>query len=235
MTNTQLPVCVVCGKPHKPSALHQISALSAGVAALIREALPDAPATGLICRTDEAQFRRRYVEKLLEAERGQISLLDRDVLDSFSKDATITADADLAFEGNRSFGQRAADTVATFGGSWRFILIFLAMLVVWMLVNSLGLLLRSFDPYPFILLNLVLSCVAALQAPIIMMSQRRQEAKDRMRAENDYRINLKAELEIRHLHEKIDHQMARQWERLAAIQQMQIELLEEAAGRPVKV
>ena len=85
----------------------------------------------------------------------------------------------------------------------------------------------AFDPYPYILLNLLLSCLAAIQAPIIMMSQRRQEAKDRFRSLNDYQVNLKAELEIRHLHEKIDHLISRQWERLAEIQELQIELLQE--------
>jgi uncharacterized membrane protein len=89
----------------------------------------------------------------------------------------------------------------------------------------------QFDPYPFILLNLVLSCLAAIQAPIIMMSQKRQEAKDRLRSENDYRVNLKAELEIRHLHEKMDHMLTRQWERLAEIQQIQLETMQEAKPR----
>ncbi|WP_234631888.1 DUF1003 domain-containing protein [Agrobacterium vitis] len=124
------------------------------------------------------------------------------------------------------FGDRASDAVASFGGSWRFIIIFSIILVAWMAINSIGLFLRPFDPYPYILLNLLLSCVAAMQAPIIMMSQKRQEEKDRQRAENDYMINLRAELEIRQLHEKIDHQMAHQWARLAELQQIQIDLLE---------
>ena len=116
-----------------------------------------------------------------------------------------------------------------FGGSWTFILSFLVVLIVWMVVNVMVLSAKPFDPYPFILLNLVLSCIAALQAPVIMMSQRRQETKDRLRAENDYRVNLKSELEIRQLHEKIDHQLAHQWKKLAELQQIQIELLEENA------
>ncbi|MEI2685439.1 MAG: DUF1003 domain-containing protein [Cypionkella sp.] len=120
------------------------------------------------------------------------------------------------------------------GGLGAFILSFSAALVVWMALNVTGLLFNAFDPYPFILLNLVLSSLAAFQAPIIMMSQRRQETKDRRRAENDYRVNLKAELEIRQLHEKIDHQLLRQWEKLAELQQIQIDLLEEAAHRSGK-
>jgi uncharacterized membrane protein len=94
-------------------------------------------------------------------------------------------------------------------------------------INVLSVFQEPFDPYPFILLNLMLSTLAALQAPVIMMSQRRQEQKDRLRAENDYRVNLKAELEIRQLHEKIDHQLAHQWERLTELQQLQIDLLED--------
>ncbi|HSA81745.1 MAG TPA: DUF1003 domain-containing protein, partial [Geminicoccaceae bacterium] len=121
------------------------------------------------------------------------------------------------------------DAIAAFGGSWTFILLFGAVILVWVLINAVALLARPFDPYPFILLNLVLSCLAAVQAPIIMMSQNRQEARDRLRSENDYRVNLKAELEIRHLHEKLDHLLQHQWERLMEIQQIQIELMNEIA------
>jgi uncharacterized membrane protein len=153
------------------------------------------------------------------------------VLDSFEKGAsTVQTSASDLLERNPTFGERVADKVATFGGSWTFILSFLGVLIVWMGINVVGLFSQPFDPYPFILLNLVLSCLAALQAPVIMMSQRRQEEKDRLRSENDYMINLRAELEIRQLHEKIDHQMAHQWERLAEMQQIQIELLERRGG-----
>ena len=106
------------------------------------------------------------------------------------------------------------------------------VLAVWMAFNIAVSAQAQFDPYPFILLNLVLSCLAAIQAPIIMMSQKRQEAKDRLRSENDYRVNLKAELEIRHLHEKIDHILTRQWERLAEIQQIQLEIMQDVALKP---
>lgn len=124
-----------------------------------------------------------------------------------------------------------SDHLASFGGSWTIIIIFFGILLVWMAFNLFIIEQERFDPYPFILLNLVLSCLAAIQAPIIMMSQKRQEAKDRLRSENDYRVNLKAELEIRHLHEKIDHILTRQWERLAEIQQIQLELMQDPALR----
>jgi uncharacterized membrane protein len=164
---------------------------------------------------------------MLEDERGELGVLDRAVLDSLESGQTLARHVETAFDDRKTFGERMADRVAEFGGSWPFILIFLGVLVLWIGTNVAGLLRAPFDPYPFILLNLVLSCIAALQAPIIMMSQRRQETKDRLRGENDYTVNLKAELEIRQLHEKIDHQLAHQWQRLVEMQQIQIEMLED--------
>ena len=124
-----------------------------------------------------------------------------------------------------TFGQKAADAIAKFGGSWPFIFIFLLVLASWILLNSLHFFGVSFDNYPFILLNLVLSCLAAVQAPIIMMSQNRQAARDRIAADHDYQTNLKAELEISLLHEKIDYLMSQQWQQMLELQQLQIELL----------
>jgi uncharacterized membrane protein len=121
--------------------------------------------------------------------------------------------------------------VASFGGSWRFILVFAAVMVAWMALNTWLLAQEAFDPFPYILLNLMLSCLAAVQAPVIMMSQNRQEARDRARARNDYLVNLKAELEIRLLHEKLDHLLRHQWERLLEIQEIQIELMNELVQR----
>ena len=160
----------------------------------------------------------------IEAAIRRLGSLERSTLDRVLKRAPAR-DPNVEFAEHMTFGQRVADKVAQFGGSWTFIGTFLLTMVLWMILN--GQLKKPFDPYPFILLNLCLSCVAALQAPVIMMSQNRQEAKDRLRAENDYKVNLKAELEIRHLHEKLDHQLQRQWERLAELQRMQLELLEE--------
>jgi uncharacterized membrane protein len=126
-----------------------------------------------------------------------------------------------------TFGQRVSDRIAMFGGSWRFISLFGLVILGWIAINSFLMLARPFDPYPFILLNLVLSCLAAIQAPVIMMSQNRQESRDRKRAEYDYKINLKAELEIQQLHQKIDHLLNHQWERMVDIQELQMEMLEE--------
>lgn len=143
----------------------------------------------------------------------------------------LTENIEQQFERKLTFGEHLSDKIAEFGGSWKFIITFGGVIVVWVVLNAVLLLDRGFDPYPFILLNLILSCVAALQAPVIMMSQNRAEARDRLRAENDYKVNLKAELEIRHLHEKIDHLLRKQYNRLFEIQQIQIELLEEISQR----
>ena len=134
-------------------------------------------------------------------------------------------------ETNPSFSNKIADKVATFGGSWKFIGTFGAFLLMWIVVNVFWLKNHSFDPFPFILLNLLLSCLAALQAPFIMMSQNRQEEKDRERAKKDYMINLKSELEIRILHEKIDHLMIHQQHELIQIQKIQIEMMQDILER----
>jgi uncharacterized membrane protein len=131
------------------------------------------------------------------------------------------------FDEKTTMGQRAADAVATFGGSWTFIMIFATILLVWVILNSFLLVKSgsSFDPYPYILLNLFLSMLAAIQAPIMLMSQNRQAQKDRLNAEHDYEVNLKAELEIMLLHEKVDLLREGQWGELLAIQKEQLRLL----------
>ena len=223
------PTCAVCGKSFALSEMQTSHDIRPGIRALIAADTPDWADGAAICKPDLARFRRQYVERILADERGEIGVLEHQVLDSFETGQTVSrppVDTEPA-----TFGQKMADRVASFGGSWTFILTFLGVLTLWIAVNAVGLLAAPFDPFPFILLNLVLSCVAALQAPVIMMSQGRKEDKDRARAESDYRVNLKAELEIRQLHDKIDHQLARQWERLAEMQQIQIEILEEMAAR----
>jgi len=182
-----------------------------------------------ICSDDIGRFRKDYVKETVEDELGQLSALDQQVIESLQEHEILTEDIERQFERKLTFGERLSDRTADFGGSWSFILFFGAVLFGWIVLNAIVLANRSFDPYPFILLNLILSCIAALQAPIIMMSQKRVEARDRLRAENDYKVNLKAELEIRHLHEKVDHLLRQQYHRLFEVQQIQLELLEELA------
>ena len=193
----------------------------------VKKKVPDIDGKGFICFQDLGEFRKDYVKEVLEEEIGELSALDQEVIQSLEQHEILSADIGKQFERKLTFGERLSDQIAEFGGSWKFLISFGAVLLLWIVVNGVVLVTHAFDPYPFILLNLVLSCLAAVQAPIIMMSQNRAEARDRLRAENDYKVNLKAELEIRHLHEKLDHLLRRQYNRLFEIQQIQIELLHE--------
>ena len=169
---------------------------------------------------------QHIAEKFLKREWINLTERERKVINSLINREQLSHDINTEFDDERTIGQRIADKVAAFGGSWTFIIIFCAILVSWILLNSFFLLNRAFDPYPYILLNLFLSMTAALQAPIIMMSQNRQSARDRLDAAHDYEINLKAELEIRSLHEKLDILREQKWLELLEIQQKQIEMLE---------
>jgi len=219
-------ICVVCKK--NVEEFMPLQLVRDSVLELVKERLPDIDDKGFICITDLNVFRAELVEDALEKERGELTQLDHDVLKSLRKHDILSRNIDKEFDTKLTLGQQMADKVATFGGSWTFILSFGGFLVVWIFVNAFVLVYRPFDPYPFILLNLVLSCLAALQAPIIMMSQNRQDAKDRLRSEQDYRVNLKSELMIRHLNQKIDQLLSNQWQRLLNIQQVQVDLIEEA-------
>jgi uncharacterized membrane protein len=173
------------------------------------------------------KYRKRFMEHMLKAEGKELSKLERDVLKSVNENEVLASNIEPILDKDLTLGDRLSDRIAEFGGSWTFIITFFSFIIVWMIVNIFIITTRPFDPYPFILLNLILSCLAAIQAPIIMMSQNRQEAKDRMRSEHDYKINLKAELEIRLLHEKVDHLLLQQNQRLMEIQQLQIDLMDD--------
>lgn len=172
-------------------------------------------------------YREKYISNFLSNEERELSELEKIVLNSVKDQTSLASQVDGENEADLTFGQRLADKVATFGGSWTFIVAFIGFLIVWICVNAFWLANKSFDPYPFILLNLILSCVAALQAPVIMMSQNRQEEKDRERAKKDYMINLKSELEIRILHEKLDHLIMHQQQELIEVQKVQIDMMSD--------
>ncbi|OOG16734.1 hypothetical protein BWD42_18095 [Sphingobacterium sp. CZ-UAM] len=192
---------------------------------LIRKEYPNFRKDNALAATELTRFKEAYITEFLKDESGQLSQLDQQVIQSFKDNKVISASMDNDVATAASLGERVADKVAEFGGSWTFIISFVVFLLIWIALNMYWLNNKGFDPYPFILLNLILSCVAALQAPVIMMSQNRQEAKDRERARNDYMVNLKAELEIRELHEKIDHLIIRKEQELAEIQRDQVEKL----------
>jgi uncharacterized membrane protein len=172
-------------------------------------------------------YRRSFLTSLIIQERTELAAIDQDVVTAIKNNTVLTENLQDDTETPITSGQKIADKVATFGGSWTFIITFFSFIVIWILVNIWVLTSIPFDPYPFILLNLLLSCLAAIQAPIIMMSQNRQEQKDRLRAEHDYKINLKAELEIKLLNEKMDHLLIHQNKKLIEIQQVQIDYLED--------
>jgi uncharacterized membrane protein len=220
-------VCQVCKKPKPPNSGMIAELIRPSLLEFIKRKLPDLDSKGFICLDDLGEFRKDYVKDVLEDELGELSALDQEVIESLQQHEILASNIAEQFERKLTFGERLSDQIASFGGSWRFIILFGVVLVLWIILNAALLVNRGFDPYPFILLNLILSCLAAMQAPIIMMSQNRAELRDRLRSENDYKINLKAELEIRHLHEKLDHLLRRQYNRLFEIQQIQIELLEE--------
>jgi len=222
-------VCNVCGKTKARSMMMPAALVRSALAEQIKTDYPDWKPEGYICLSDLNQFRMKYIQNLLESEKGELSTLDHEVLESLQRHETLSSNVDAEFEKDLTLGEKLADRLAFFGGSWTFLIIFGALLLTWVMLNSVMLIKRPFDTYPFILLNLVLSCLAAIQAPVIMMSQNRQEDKDRLRSQHDYQVNLKAELEIRHLHDKIDHLLSHQWERLVEIQQIQVDLLSEIA------
>jgi uncharacterized membrane protein len=195
---------------------------------LIKKDHPQFNAKSLIAVVELNQYREKYIADYLIKEVGELNDLETDVLKTLQNHETITSKVNLQWDRTGlTYGQRLADKIAAFGGSWRFIIIFGIFIFVWMVINLVFLLNKGFDPYPFILLNLILSCLAALQAPVIMMSQNRQEEKDRERAKQDYMVNLKSELEIRMLHEKIDHLIVHQQQELLTIQQVQIDMMDD--------
>jgi uncharacterized membrane protein len=209
-------------------ASERISAKSLRPAILqtIKKDHPDFQSSDCLALTELNVYREKYVADYLVQEIGELSKLENTVLHALKTKATLSNKFREGGMETLSAGQRLADRVASFGGSWKFISSFGAFLLIWISVNVI-LVSNAFDPYPFILLNLILSCIAALQAPIIMMSQNRQEEKDRERAKKDYMINLKSELEIRMLHEKLDHLIIHQQHELIEIQKVQIEMMND--------
>lgn len=215
--------CVACKKISATADLVPFSAVRNTISEMIKRDFSEWSDGCYICKSDITAYRAKEVQIIIEDEVGELSDLEKEVLESLQRHELLSANTEQEFEQERTFGEKLSDKLATFGGSWKFLIIFSFFLLCWITVNALVMFWRPVDPYPFILLNLVLSCLAAVQAPIIMMSQNRQEQKDRLRSQHDYQVNLKAELEIRLIHEKLDHLLLKQWQRLMEIQAAQIE------------
>ena len=224
-------ICAISKKSYHINSLVEGRNLRPHIMVLIKNDYPDFGEDSLISITELNRYRKKYLESILTDEVGELSKIEQEVIDSINANEVLSDNIEFDIQTKVTFGQKVADNVAKFGGSWRFIIGFFSFLVIWIIINTAILLQNSFDPYPFILLNLILSCLAAIQAPIIMMSQNRKEDRDRTRSEHDYKINLKAELEIRLLHEKMDHLLIHQNKRFVEIQQIQMDLMEDILNK----
>lgn len=186
-----------------------------------------------ICQTCLNELRTQYIRELIDPVSSKGDSPGAQILRLLQeKEGVVSRNVNDMYEDQMSFGERMADKIAEFGGSWRFIGIFTSVLLFWIAINTFLVIWKVYDPYPYILLNLILSCLAAIQAPIIMMSQNRQSKKDRLLADHDFKVNLKAEVEVRQLNWKIDQLLTTHWERLMEIQRVQTQMIEELVDRP---
>lgn len=231
MNKRETGICQITKKTYPLDSLVHADSIRGQIKEMMKADIGGWDDSGYVSIYELNAYRNKYLSSIIAEESGEIEKLDKEVLESIEKAEPLTVNVNDELEEELSMGQRLADRMADFVGSWPFIVIFGVFLSVWISINVFVLLAKPFDPYPFILLNLILSCIAAIQAPLIMMSQNRQEMKDRIRSQNDYKVNLKAELEIRQLHEKIDHILLSQGKRLFDIQQIQIEMMEQILDR----
>jgi uncharacterized membrane protein len=233
MADQEIFPCQICGEHKKQNEVVPAELIRESIVDVIRKEYPALSREGYICYADLNRFRSQYVREILEREKGELASLEANITRSI-KDHKLTArNINVEFDRQLTFKERLSDRIADFAGSWTFIIIFIGMLFVWIVVNTLLFVIRPFDPYPYIFLNLVLSALAAIQAPVIIMSQNRQEARDRLHAEHDYQVNLNTEMEIHQLHKKVDHLLTSQGQRLLEIQNIQVELMEELVKKAV--
>lgn len=226
-----ITTCQVCQQKKTMSQLLPAIMVRGGVLKLICSEHPDWKDDGYICFACLNRYRTEYVRQLMEKDLGELDELEQEVVSSLRDNALLSENINEEYEQTLTFGDRIADKVAEFGGSWKFIIWFAVVLAIWITVNTVLVIAGPFDPYPFILLNLVLSLLAAIQAPIIMMSQNRQEDRDRIRAENDYQVNLKSEMEVRLINEKLDQLLHQEMRRFMEVQEIQMEMLNEVHAK----
>jgi uncharacterized membrane protein len=224
-------ICAVCGNAFPNRDILPATYVGHRAATAIAARVPGWSADSFICRGCLSRFRADLVRGAIEKDGGELNTLEQEVIKSLHAGEVLADNLNTEFDRGLTLGERMADRVADFGGSWRFIMVFFALMTVWIIINSVTLIWRPFDPYPYILLNLALSLLAAIQAPIIMMSQNRQESRDRLRAESDYKVNLKAELEIRAISERLDQLIHHQWMHLLEIQEIQMEMIDDLSAR----
>ena len=224
--------CIISGNEKLMTECYKASELPDNLLKLIQTKFPSIQPTDYISIDEVQPFGRKLLEKIIEEEISEMSRIDEIISNTVKQEEKISRDIDEEFETKLSFADKLSDRIASFGGSWRFIIIFGIILFVWIIINMM--VVKPFDPFPFILMNLILSTIAALQAPVIMMSQNRQETKDRLRSRHDYMVNLKAEIEISSLNEKLDRLLKERWTRLLEVQQIQFELMQETLDKIAK-
>lgn len=225
---SKIVICQICKQNKRLNEVLPADMLRLSMVTLIKSAHIDWDENGFICKDDLNEFRAQYVENLFDKESGELSNVEKQLIENIKDQEIITKNLYDQYNTELSFWDKASDRIATFGGSWKFIGVFFVFMALWMIANTIfsyyG---KAWDKYPFILLNLILSCIASIQAPIIMMSQNRLEKRDRLRSESEYQINLKSEIGIRNLHEKMDHMLFKQWEKTSETQKIMIELMKE--------
>jgi uncharacterized membrane protein len=232
--NATTEKCYIDKKDYPIENLVKGSFIRTQLVKLIKKDFPEFSTDNYISIDNLSVYRKKYLKKLLKKESKDLGVLENEIIEKVNGNKILSENIEPEIEDTLTIGQKIADKVAAFGGSWAFIISFFLFLILWMGINIWVLSNKPFDPYPFILLNLILSSLAAIQAPIIMMSQNRQEQKDRIRGEHDFKVNLKSELEIQLLHEKIDHLIAHQNKRLLEIQELQLDYLVDITSKMVK-
>lgn len=232
--NATTEKCYIDKKDYPLENLIKGSFIRSQLVKLIRKDFPEFSTDNYISIDNLSIYRKKYLEKLIKKESKDLGVLENEIIEKVNGNKILSENIEPEIEDTLTIGQKIADKVAAFGGSWAFIISFFLFLILWMGINIWILSSKPFDPYPFILLNLILSSLAAIQAPIIMMSQNRQEQKDRIRGEHDFKVNLKSELEIQLLHEKIDHLIAHQNKRILEIQELQLDYLVDITSTMIK-
>lgn len=234
MRNSLKKQCQVCGNEFDIKDLYPVALIRSTVFNVAKEVYPNLCKEGFVCFPDLRKISAIHFENILKQEKGALSSLEEEVLKSLKEHEILSENINEEFEETRTFGEKLSDKIAKFGGSWLFISLFILVLFAWMGINTFQIFEEPFDPFPYIFLNLGLSCLAAIQAPIIMMSQNRQASKDRLSQENDYQINLKSELHIRHLNSRLDHFMKHLWQKMHEITRLQEEILQELEEKKLK-
>ena len=227
MVDQETIPCQICGKKMMKNDLVSAALIPASIVDVIVKEHPLWSPEGYICHADLNRFRIDYVRDVLETVKKEYALLKETVRDDVKEENHLPENINVELDRDLTFRDRFADKLADFAGSWAFIWVFFCVIFLWVALNSYILLSRPFDPYPYILLNLVLSILAAVQAPIIIMSQNRQDKRDRLHAERDYQVSIHTELEIHRLHKKIDYLLTNQGQKIMEIQNIQIEMTDE--------